>query len=151
LSRHRKISILGDVDAPRLGILSLMFDEGRLHHNLAPRMLSDRWGIQTRGGCMCAGTYGHELLGIGASRSFEIRCSLEQGDETARPGWLRVSFSPATTEEDFDVLLDAIEQLADRWQDWASEYVMDEKTATWKHHNDMHENRALRLVGPPVG
>ncbi|MCC6528040.1 MAG: aminotransferase class V-fold PLP-dependent enzyme [Polyangiaceae bacterium] len=151
LARHPRINILGDLDAPRLGILSLVFDEGRLHHNLAARMLSDRWGLQTRGGCMCAGTYGHELLGIGAARSFEIRCSLEQGDEASRPGWLRVSFSPATTEEDFAVLLDAVVELADRYAEWASDYRMDPKTATFRHLResaDVSENRPLHLVGP---
>jgi selenocysteine lyase/cysteine desulfurase len=149
LSKHKKIAVLGDLHAPRLAILSLVFDEGRLHHNLAARMLSDRWGIQTRGGCMCAGTYGHELLAIGASRSFEIRCALEEGDETARPGWLRISFSPATTEEDFAVLLDCLEELADRWQEWAADYAMDQKTATWRHVRDgQQRNRALHLSGP---
>lgn len=151
-SAHPKINILGDLDAPRLGILSVVFDEGRLHHNLAARILSDRWGIQTRGGCMCAGTYGHELLAIGAARSFEIRCALEQGDEAQKPGWLRVSFSPATTEEDFQVLLDAVLELADRWAEWAAEYRMDPKTATWRHQKDGDEAttliRPLHLRGP---
>lgn len=135
-ARHDKIWVLGDLDAERLGIVSLIVDEGRLHHNLAARMLSDRWGIQTRGGCMCAGTYGHELLGIGAARSFEIRCSLDRGDEASKPGWLRISFSPATTEEDFAVLLDAVVELADRYPEWAAEYAMDERTATWRHQGD---------------
>ncbi len=148
LRAHPKINILGDLEAPRLGILSLVFDEGRLHHNLAARLLSDRWGIQTRGGCMCAGTYGHELLGIGAARSFEIRCALDQGDEAQKPGWLRVSFSPATTEEDFQVLLDAIVELADNWQEWAREYSMAPKTATWRHVADTEGNRPLHLPGP---
>jgi selenocysteine lyase/cysteine desulfurase len=145
---HPKIHILGDLDAPRLGILSLVFDDGRLHHNLAARMLSDRWGIQTRGGCMCAGTYGHELLGIGAARSFEIRCALDAGDEAQKPGWLRISFSPATTEEDFQVLLDAVVELADRWREWAVDYAMDPKTATWRHVRDTEANRPLHLLGP---
>lgn len=148
VKRNDKVFVLGDLDAPRLGIISVIFHEGRLHHNLAARLLSDRWGIQTRGGCMCAGTYGHELLGIGASRSFEIRCSLDQGDEASKPGWLRISFSPATTEEDFSVLLDAIDELTEHWEQWAPEYAMDLKTATWRHVRDQHDNKPLHLVGP---
>ncbi len=136
---HPKLHILGDLDAERLAIVSLIVDEGRLHHNLAARMLSDRWGIQTRGGCMCAGTYGHELLGIGAARSFEIRCSLDRGDEAQKPGWLRISFSPATTEEDFGVLLDALPELAERYPEWAGDYTMDQHTATWRHKADVVE------------
>lgn len=145
-----RINILGDVESPRIAILSLVFDEGRLHHNLAARMLSDRWGIQTRGGCMCAGTYGHDLLGIGAARSFEIRCALEQGDEAAKPGWLRISFSPATTEEDFQVLCDAVMELVQRWEEWAADYVMNPITATWRHKDDnaSMDNRPLSLAPP---
>ena len=130
---HEKIRVLGDPTVPRLGIVSVVIDEGRLHYNLAARMLSDRWGIQTRGGCMCAGTYGHELLGIGAARSYEIRCALDQGDQAAKPGWLRISFSPATTEDDFAVLLDAVTTLADHYPEWARDYTMDPKTASWRH------------------
>lgn len=147
---HPKLHILGDLDAERLAIVSLIVDEGRLHHNLAARMLSDRWGIQTRGGCMCAGTYGHELLGIGAARSFEIRCSLDRGDEASKPGWLRISFSPATTEEDFGVLLEALPELAERYQEWAADYVMDQRTATWRHKAAVVDEREplLALEGP---
>ena len=149
-SKHDKLHILGDLSAERLAIVSLIVDEGRLHHNLAARMLSDRWGIQTRGGCMCAGTYGHELLGIGAARSFEIRCSLDRGDEAQKPGWLRISFSPATTEEDFGVLLEALPELAENYQEWATDYTMDDKTAMWRHKGDSAElaDRPLRLEVP---
>lgn len=149
--KEPRITILGDLAAERIGILSLVFDEGRLHHNLAARMLSDRWGIQTRGGCMCAGTYGHDLLGIGAARSFEIRCALEQGDEASKPGWLRLSFSPATNEEDFHVLLDAICELSQRWEEWAADYVMDPKTATWRHKDDGPSMSNRRLLLEPPG
>ncbi len=145
---HPRINILGDHHAPRLGIVSIVFDEGRLHYNLAARMLSDRFGIQTRGGCMCAGTYGHELLGIDAARSCEIRTALDQGDETQKPGWLRISFSPATPEEDFALLLDAVLELADHYQEWMDVYTMDPKGATWRHNNDRESNKPLRLHGP---
>lgn len=147
------ILMLGDPRAASLGILSLVIDEGQLHYNLASRMLSDRWGIQTRGGCMCAGTYGHELLGIGAARSFEIKCGIEQGDLTARPGWTRISFSPATTDEEMNVLLDAVEELARSWRSWASDYEMDPATAAWRHKGDHAQlkNRPLHLAAPGVG
>ncbi len=152
LRGNPRIRILGDLDAPRVGILSLVFEEGRLHHNLAARILSDRFGIQTRGGCMCAGTYGHELLGIGAERSTEIRRALERGDETAKPGWLRISFSPATTEEEFSALLDALTETAERFREWAGEYTIDPSTAFWRHERDVEAasgpDRELRIEGP---
>jgi len=148
---HPRLWILGDLGAERLGIISIVFDEGRLHHNLAARMLSDRYGIQARGGCMCAGTYGHELLGIGAQRSFEIRCALDQGDEASKPGWLRISFSPATAPDEFEVLLDAVVEVAERWEEWAGDYTIEPHTATWRHRDDGRAevaHRSLRLHGP---
>lgn len=145
---HPRIHILGDLDAQRIGIVSLVVDGGKLHHNLGARLLSDRFGIQTRGGCMCAGSYGHELLGISEARSFEIRCALDQGAESEKPGWVRISFSPATEEEDFDLLLSAVEQLADRWQEWKADYVLNEHNATWRHVRDREEHRVLKLHAP---
>ena len=104
---------------------------------------------------MCAGTYGHKLLRIGASRSFEIRCALDQGDEASKPGWLRISFSPATSPDEFAVLLDAVVELAERWRDWADDYTMDPVAATWRRKGDAGDdstaNRALFLAGPPDG
>ena len=149
--KNPRIWVLGDKHAERLGIVSIIIDEGRLHHNLAARILSDRWGIQTRGGCMCAGTYGHELLGIGASRSYEIRCALDQGDEASKPGWLRISFSPSTKDEDFAVLLDAVEELAAHHATWRLDYRMEPKSATWRHNDDGDptlQHRPLVLEGP---
>jgi selenocysteine lyase/cysteine desulfurase len=146
---HPKIQVLGDPTVPRLGIVSIVIDEGRLHYNLAARMLSDRWGIQTRGGCMCAGTYGHELLGIGAARSYEIRCALEQGDQTAKPGWLRISFSPSTTEDEFSTLLDAITELADCYPTWARDYCLDPKSGSWRHAQESSHPLASLLLTVP--
>lgn len=150
--KNERIFILGDLDAERLGIISLIFDEGRLHHNLAVRMLSDRFGIQTRGGCMCAGTYGHDLLGIGAARSFEIRCALERGDASEKPGWVRISFSPATPEEDFQLLLSAVEELAENWRTWAKDYRMLDGTESFVHEADHAglQHRPLTLRPPAL-
>jgi selenocysteine lyase/cysteine desulfurase len=136
---HARIRILGDLDAQRIGIVSLILDGGRLHHHLAVRLLSDLFGIQVRGGCMCAGTYGHALLGIDEDHSLQIRCALDRGEAGAKPGWVRVSFGPTTREDDFQVLLDAVETVADRWQDYAPQYRMDPDTAEWRHHE--HEPR----------
>ncbi len=131
-----RIRILGDLEAPRIGIVSLILDDGRLHHNLAVRLLNDLYGIQTRGGCMCAGTYGHDLLGIDQGRSEEIRCALDGGDVASKPGWIRCSFSPATSEGEFRVLLDAVSHIAREWRRYAECYEMDMDTAEWRHTDD---------------
>jgi selenocysteine lyase/cysteine desulfurase len=148
--RFDTIHILGNPEAPRLGIISVVLDGGRLHHNLAARLLSDLWGIQARAGCMCAGPYGHELLGIGPQKSFEIRCALDRGELAAKPGYTRFCFSPATTEEEFRVLLDAVVELAHDWRQWADDYELEPGTDTW-HHRAADEHPLappLTLQGP---
>jgi selenocysteine lyase/cysteine desulfurase len=145
-SQLDNVTILGDSEAERIGIVSVVFEEGRLHHHLVVRMLSDRFGVQVRSGCMCAATYGHELLGIGPERSEEIRCSIHEGDETARPGWVRISFSPVTTEEEFSLMLDAVEAVSKNWQEWKEDYVMNPASATWRHKADREDIQNRRLV-----
>ena len=152
-----QIRILGDPKAPRIGIVSVILDQGRLHHNLAVRLLNDLYGIQVRGGCMCAGTYGHDLLGIGQQQSEAIRCSLDEGDVGAKPGWVRCSFSPATSEEEFAVLLEAVPHIAHNWRMYAEQYTMDPDTAEWHHKEEgsrfeplnlsMHIDRPATAVG----
>lgn len=144
-----KVRILGPdpLAVPRLGILSLILDNGQLHHNLAVRLLNDLYGIQVRGGCMCAGTYGHDLLQIGKSHSESIRMALDEGKLAEKPGWVRVSFGPGMSVEDFAVLLEAIPHLAEHWRDYAPDYVMDPETAEWRHRDDepLHSDLQLRI------
>jgi selenocysteine lyase/cysteine desulfurase len=142
LAGHKKIAILGDAALPRLGILSLILDEGRLHYNLAARLLSDRYGIQTRGGAMCAGAYGAELMDGLEGFSF---CG-----DVAELGWVRASFSPATTDDELDTLLDALVDVAENWKQWAPQYAMA-KSGTWRHERDVEQkNHSLRLITPRV-
>ena len=141
-----RIRILGDIEAPRIGIVSLILDDGRLHYNLAVRLLNDLYGIQVRGGCMCAGTYGHDLLGIDQDRSEEIRCALDAGDVGSKPGWVRCSFSPATSEGEFRVLLDAIAHIAKDWRKYADGYHFDDNTGEWHHVDDPDRPDSLSLA-----
>jgi selenocysteine lyase/cysteine desulfurase len=119
------LQLLGDHDVKRLSVFSLVFHGGRLHHNLAVRLLNDLYGIQVRAGCMCAGTYGHELLHIGRAHSEEIRAALDRGEMWTKPGWVRISLSPATSGEELDALLDAIDDVAANWERYASRYEQD--------------------------
>ena len=117
--------------------------------SLAPGVrLNDLYGIQVRGGCMCAGTYGHDLLGIGQEESEAIRCSLDEGDVAAKPGWVRCSFSPATSEGEFRVLLEAIPHIAREWRKYAADYTMDLDTAEWHHQGDGQRFQSLALKMP---
>ena len=59
------LELLGNLEVPRLPIVSFRIRHGHryLHHELVVAMLNDLFGIQGRGGCSCAGPYGHRLLG----------------------------------------------------------------------------------------
>lgn len=144
-----KIRVLGAPDAPRIGIVSVILDHGRLHHNLAVRLLNDLYGVQVRGGCMCAGTYGHDLLGIDQEQSEQIRRRLDEGETGAKPGWVRLSFGPTTSEDDFQVVLGAVRDIAHNWQAYAEGYHMDPATAEW-HHRDDPPLQMLHLDFPPL-
>ncbi len=146
ISANPAIRILGDLTVDRLGVFSLIFHGGKLHHNLAVRLLNDRFGIQVRAGCMCAGTYGHALLGIEEEQSQEIRCELDSGNLRAKPGWVRVSISPATSSEELDLLLDAIDQVADDWESYADRYVQDDQGEFhWKGEDFIESFEPLKL------
>ena len=73
------VNILAPNHKHRLGIFSFYVDD--VHFNLIVKLLNDRFGIQTRGGCSCAGTYGHFLLNVDqqTSKAIEI-AGLDQGE-----------------------------------------------------------------------
>lgn len=90
---------------------------------------------------------------MGPARSFEIKCSIDQGDYSSREGWTRISCSPATTEEEMVVLLDAVADLAKHHKEWDVDYEMDPATASWHHKAKLpnsQKNRLLKLSGPVV-
>lgn len=104
------IEILG-AGRGRLGIVS--FTVKHAHHDLIVKMLNDRFGIQARGGCSCAGTYGHVLLGIEEGPSLEILRSLKAGEMWRKPGWVRLSIHPTMTNAEIDYIMDALETVVD--------------------------------------
>ncbi len=129
------IEILGSHDLPRLSIVSFVVrHEGRyLHHNFVVALLNDLFGIQARGGCSCAGPYGHRLLGIDLERSHEFEREISKGCEGIKPGWVRVNFNYFFTEEVFDYVLAAVDLVAtDGWRILPS-YRFDAPTAMWRH------------------
>lgn len=104
------VRILAPQHRDRLSIFSVVF-EG-LHYRTAVKLLSERYGVQARGGCACAGTYGHILLGIDRCTSKSITDLLDQDDGADKPGWVRISFHPSMTIADVDVIADAVAGVA---------------------------------------
>ncbi len=95
-TQNPNLGILGNLEAERLSIVSFVVrrPSGRfLHHNFVVAVLNDLFGIQARGGCSCAGPYGHRLLGIDLERSHEFEREITRGCEGIKPGWTRVSFN----------------------------------------------------------
>jgi len=104
------------------------FYSDRVHHNLIVRLLNDRFGIQSRGGCSCAGTYGHILLHIGSDRSKRITDMIDRGDLSLKPGWARLSLHPTMRDEEIDYIADSLEEIMRHHETWAEAYRFNSKT-----------------------
>ncbi|MEZ4460872.1 MAG: aminotransferase class V-fold PLP-dependent enzyme [bacterium] len=129
------IRILGNINAWRLSIVSFMIQHGDryLHHNFVVALLNDLFGIQARGGCSCAGPYGHRLLGIDLTRSHAFEREIVQGCEGIKPGWVRVNFNYFISEEVFEFIVEALAMVAEHGWKLIPDYVFDAATGTWKH------------------
>ena len=128
------LHILADAHRDRLAIVSFYIDD--LHYNLAVRLLNDRYGIQTRGGCSCAGTYGHYLLHVTPEHSRSITDQINRGDKTEKPGWIRLSMHPTTTNAEAEALVAAVTSLAANHRAWAADYTYDAHTNEFTHRRD---------------
>ncbi len=106
-----------------------------LHHNFVVAVLNDLFGIQSRGGCSCAGPYGHRLLGIDIERSHEFEHAIERGCEGIKPGWVRVNFNYFISDEVVDYIVEAVELVAsDGWR-LLPDYRFDPATGLWRHRS----------------
>jgi len=125
------LHILAEEHKERLGIISFYIDN--LHYNLGVKMLNDRFGIQTRGGCSCAGTYGHYLLDVTHEYSQRITAQINIGNCSSKPGWIRLSIHPTHTNDEIKYMMEALKQLAENYQDWEDEYNIDYISGNIKH------------------
>ena len=135
------LHVLAPQHRDRLGIVSFYIDG--LHYNLGVRLLNDRYGIQVRGGCSCAGTYGHYLLHVSQELSTRITNQISQGDLSEKPGWIRLSIHPILTDEEISYILDAIEEMAAHFQEWGKAYRYDPKTNEYHHEQSFGVEQAL--------
>lgn len=123
LTPLKNVHILAHEHKHRLGVVSFYIDE--LHYNLGVKILNDRFGIQTRGGCSCAGTYGHFLFDMTKEDSNKIMYEVAHGACAKKPGWIRMSIHPTMTDQEMEFILDAVQLLAENHKEWAKEYDMD--------------------------
>jgi selenocysteine lyase/cysteine desulfurase len=141
LNNIENIHILANQHQDRLGVISFYIDE--LHFNLGVKILNDRFGIQTRGGCSCAGTYGHYLLHVDQQTSHDLVNLITLGDLIKKPGWIRMSIHPTTTTEEIQYVCESIKQLAQNHKEWAKEYQYNSKTNEFVHENAQHQEKQM--------
>ncbi|MBK7717065.1 MAG: aminotransferase class V-fold PLP-dependent enzyme [Gemmatimonadetes bacterium] len=141
-SANPRLQILGHPDAERLSIVSFVVhappvlangSARYLHHNFVVALLNDLFGIQARGGCSCAGPYGHRLLGIDLETSHRFESVITQGCEVIKPGWVRVSFNYFIAEAEFRFLLDAVDLVAREGWRLLPQYHFAVETGVWRH------------------
>jgi selenocysteine lyase/cysteine desulfurase len=146
------IEILGNPDADRLAIVSFTLRRlqggvpgALLHHNFVVALLNDLFGIQSRGGCSCAGPYGHRLLGIGPDRSYAFERQILRGHEGIKPGWVRVNLNYFVPDAVVDYIVEAVDMVArDGWR-LLPDYRFDPRTGLWRHRRGPLEE-PLRLA-----
>ncbi len=114
------IDILASQHKERIGAISFCIKG--LHYNLAVKLLNDHFGIQVRGGCACAGTYGHYLLNIDEENSNAIRANILNGVKETNPGWIRLSIHPTMTDIDVDEIINAISYVAKNFVEMSKDY-----------------------------
>lgn len=125
------LTLLAGQHRNRLGIFSFYID--KMHYNLGVKLLNDRFGIQTRGGCSCAGTYGHFLLHVDQQESRAMIDMIDQGCHIERPGWIRMSIHPTTTNAEVGYICDSIRSLAENFESWALDYNYNSDSGEYIH------------------
>jgi selenocysteine lyase/cysteine desulfurase len=126
LGNVSNIKILAGQHQDRLGVISFYVDD--LHFNLGVKLLNDKFGIQTRGGCSCAGTYGHFLLHVDQETSHKLIDEITLGDLIRKPGWIRMSFHPTTTTAEIEFVCNSLKVLAENHKSWALDYDYNRDT-----------------------
>jgi selenocysteine lyase/cysteine desulfurase len=132
------IRILGDPDADRLPIVSFLVHapDGRaLHHEFVVALLADLFGVQARGGCCCAGPYGHRLLGIEPRQARAFARQTVAGWAGVKPGWTRVSFAYYQSDPMVDFVIAAVHLVAAFGSRLLPDYRFDPRAGTWRHRD----------------
>ena len=131
LTPVKNLIFLAEEHQNRLGVFSFYIND--LHFNLGVKLLNDRFGIQTRGGCSCAGTYGHFLLHVDKQTSKALIEKISQGCMLDKPGWIRMSIHPTTTDAEVQYICDSIKALAENFKEWGEDYEYDKETNEFIH------------------
>lgn len=135
------LNILAGQHQDRLGVISFYIDD--LHYNLGVKILNDRFGIQTRGGCSCAGTYGHYLLHVDYETSHNLTDEISLGDLSHKPGWIRLSIHPTITNAEIDHVCKSVKELSQNHKEWARDYDYDKNTNEFIHKSEINKSETV--------
>lgn len=158
-AQHPDIDILGNRNVDRLAIISFVIKYGdkSLHHDFVVTLLNDLFGIQARGGCSCAGPYGHRLLHISDEVSRAYEQLVLQGENGLKPGWVRLGFNYFFDEETVDYIISAVELIAEHGWKLLPAYLFDPHSGAWQHHKgktqgfpSLHAISYTATASPPV-
>ncbi|WP_338472633.1 aminotransferase class V-fold PLP-dependent enzyme [Niallia sp. XMNu-256] len=138
LEKIPEVHILAGNMKDRIGIVSFYIEN--IHYNLIVRLLNDRYGIQVRGGCSCAGTYGHYLLNIDKSTSKQLVEKISHGDLSVKPGWVRFSLHPIMTDEEILTFIGAIREIIENMDEWKKDYVYDPASNDYFYVHHLRED-----------
>ena len=141
LQQLKGVKILAPNHKKRLSIFSFYFE--KYHFNLVVKLLNDRFGIQTRGGCSCAGTYGHFLLNVNQETSNKIKNQILEGCNTEKPGWVRLSLHPTITNKELTFICNALKELSEKIEVWANDYKYDPSKNDFVHRTIMPAEKQL--------
>ncbi|MFI1772435.1 aminotransferase class V-fold PLP-dependent enzyme [Thalassobellus citreus] len=135
LTKIENLKILAPNNTDRLGVISFYIED--VHYNLIVKLLNDRFGVQTRGGCSCAGTYGHYLLNVDQPTSKSIEKKILEGCLIERPGWIRMSIHPTMTNAEVRFICKSIEEVAKNYREWQKDYTHDAVKNEFIHKNQV--------------
>jgi selenocysteine lyase/cysteine desulfurase len=140
-SKIDNIEVLEGNNKKRLGVISFIVKGA--HFNLIVKILNDCFGVQTRGGCACAGTYGHLLLHVNEIESYELLDMIHSGDLSCKPGWIRLSIHPTTTNKEMMEIMDAIEDTATNFRTYQLDYDYDVETNEYNFKNAVKSEQEI--------
>lgn len=133
------IKILADNIRDRLGVISFYIEN--IHYNLIVKLLSDRFGIQVRGGCACAGTYGHYLLNVTYNQSKQITDKINNGDLSGKPGWVRLSLHPTMKDSELEFIADALLKITENINAWEKDYEYSSSSNEFYYKNNQKSRK----------
>jgi len=141
LSKIKTVHILADNVRERLGVIS--FYMLGIHYNMVVKILNDRFGIQVRGGCACAGTYGHYLLDVSYEHSKEITDKINTGDLSEKPGWIRLSLHPTMTNDELYSFVEAVKQIEKNIDTWSEDYIYNKHINEFQHKDEPEDKTVI--------